>query len=124
MIAEPTVTCPKCHTEIKLTETLAAPLIEATRWEYEQRLAQKDTDIAKREQTVREREAVLAREKELVDQWRIAGHRRQNTSRNRRTGHQDARRLDRADMKITEVSRWADCRPKRRILVAANKKDF
>jgi type III restriction enzyme len=31
---EPTITCPKCKNEIKLNESLAAPLIEATHREY------------------------------------------------------------------------------------------
>ena len=38
---EPTITCPKCKTEIKLTESLAAPLIESIRREYDKRLARK-----------------------------------------------------------------------------------
>ena len=50
---EPIITCPKCKAEIKLNESLAAPLIEATRKEYEQQLAQKDTDFAKREEALR-----------------------------------------------------------------------
>ena len=36
-----TFTCPTCKTEIKLTESLAAPLIESTRRQFEQQLAQK-----------------------------------------------------------------------------------
>ena len=32
-MTEPTITCPKCKEEIKLTESLAAPLIAATRHE-------------------------------------------------------------------------------------------
>ena len=48
-MTEPTITCPNCKTEIKLTESLAAPLIEATRRGFEQRLAQKDADVVKRE---------------------------------------------------------------------------
>ena len=48
-MTEPTITCPKCKTEIKLTESLAAPLIESTRKQFEQQLAQKDNDIARRE---------------------------------------------------------------------------
>ena len=32
---DPTITCPKCKTEIKLTESLAAPLIESTRLQYQ-----------------------------------------------------------------------------------------
>jgi hypothetical protein len=30
-MSEPTITCPNCKSEIKLTESLAAPLIDATR---------------------------------------------------------------------------------------------
>jgi len=43
-MTEPTIICPNCKTEIKLTESLAAPLIEATRKQYEEQLAQKDSD--------------------------------------------------------------------------------
>jgi len=54
---EPTIICPSCKTEIKLNESLAAPLIEATRQQYEQKIAQKEADVAKRE-------AALAKAKE------------------------------------------------------------
>jgi hypothetical protein len=67
-MAEPTVVCPQCKTEIKLTESLAAPLLESIRRDYEQRLTQKDTDIAKREKTLHEREAVLQKQKESMDE--------------------------------------------------------
>ena len=40
-MTEPTITCPACKAEIKLTESLAAPLIESTRRQFEQQLAQK-----------------------------------------------------------------------------------
>ncbi len=55
-MSEPTITCPNCQTEIRLTESLAAPLIAATRKQYEQQLSQKDADIAKREQGIVEQE--------------------------------------------------------------------
>ncbi|RMH05091.1 MAG: DUF2130 domain-containing protein [Nitrospirae bacterium] len=58
-MSEPTVICPNCKTPIKLTESLAAPLLEATRREYEQRLAQKEAETAQREASVREREEAL-----------------------------------------------------------------
>lgn len=63
-MTEPTITCPSCKSEIKLTESLAAPLIAATRKQYEQQLAQKDNDIAKRE------EAMLAKEKQIAEEKR------------------------------------------------------
>src|SRR3990167_7461494 len=66
-MTEPMITCPKCKAEIKLTESLAAPIIESTRREYEKRLAQKDADFAKRETSLHEREEVLAKAKETID---------------------------------------------------------
>ena len=44
-MAEPTITCPQCKNEIKLTESLAAPLLESVKREYEQRLSQKDANM-------------------------------------------------------------------------------
>jgi hypothetical protein len=66
-MAEPTVVCPQCKSEIKLTESLAAPLLESIRRDYEKRLTQKDADIAKREKTLHEREASLHKQKESLD---------------------------------------------------------
>lgn len=66
-MTEPTITCPNCKTEIKLTESLAAPLIESTRQQFEQRLAQKDSEIHQREQAMRDREKQLAEEKRKLD---------------------------------------------------------
>jgi len=65
---EPTIICPNCKTEIKLTESLAAPLIESTRKQFEQQLAQKDSDIAQREQAMREKEKQLANAKNKLDE--------------------------------------------------------
>jgi hypothetical protein len=67
-MAEPTVVCPQCKTEIKLTESLAAPLLESIRRDYEQRLTQKDADMAKREKALHEREAILQKQKESMDE--------------------------------------------------------
>lgn len=64
---EPTIICPKCKNEIKLTESLAAPLIESTRRDFEQRLAQKDLDVAGREKAIREREEALSKAKDALE---------------------------------------------------------
>ena len=66
-MAEPTIICPKCKNEIKLTESLAAPLIESTRLDFEKRLAQKDLDVAGREKSIQEREAALSKEKDSLE---------------------------------------------------------
>jgi len=67
-MTEPTIICPNCKTEIKLTESLAAPLIEATRRQYEEKLAQKDADIAAREKAAREKEKELAEARARLDE--------------------------------------------------------
>ena len=65
---DPTITCPNCKTEIKLTESLAAPLIESTRKQYEQRIADKDTEVAKREAAIRDQQTALAKARESIDE--------------------------------------------------------
>ncbi|MDT8387853.1 MAG: DUF2130 domain-containing protein [Thiogranum sp.] len=67
-MTEPTIYCPNCNTEIKLTESLAAPLIAATRKQFEQQLAQKDSDVAQREQALREQAKQLAEAKGKLDE--------------------------------------------------------
>jgi hypothetical protein len=67
-MAEPTVVCPQCRTEIKLTESLAAPLLESVRRDYEQRLSQKDADISKREKLLNERAESVEKAKQNLDQ--------------------------------------------------------
>lgn len=47
--SDPTITCPHCKTEVRLTESLAAPLVEATRAQYETKLQAERAAIAKAE---------------------------------------------------------------------------
>lgn len=61
MTIDATIICPSCQTEIKLTESLAAPLIAATKREYERKIADKDAALDKRE-------AELRRQQEAVKQ--------------------------------------------------------
>jgi hypothetical protein len=56
---EPSIVCPNCRTEIKLTETLAAPLIEAAKRDSEAKLRQKEAEIAKREAAVRSKQEAM-----------------------------------------------------------------
>ena len=66
-MAEPTIVCPQCKIEIMLTESLAAPLLASIRRDYEQRLAQKDLDIAKRERAMEARAQSLDKAKAEID---------------------------------------------------------
>lgn len=72
-MTDPTIICPNCHTEIKLNESLAAPLIAATRQQFEEQLAQKDTDIAKCEQAMRDKEKQLVEDKREEQIERVMG---------------------------------------------------
>ena len=47
--SDPTITCPHCKTEVRLTESLAAPIVEATRAQYEAKLQAERSVIAKAE---------------------------------------------------------------------------
>ncbi len=67
-MTEPTIICPSCKTEIRLTESLAAPLIEATRKKFELKLSAMDHEIAQREQAVRDKEKKLGEEKRTLEQ--------------------------------------------------------
>ena len=65
---EPTIICPKCKTEILLTESLAAPLVEATRQQFEEKLSKKDDEIALREQVLRDKEKQVSEAKRGLEQ--------------------------------------------------------
>ena len=64
LVAQPTAACPNCGTPVPLTEALAAPLLEATRAEYENKLRAQRDDFQKQQQEIgrRERAAEEARE--------------------------------------------------------------
>jgi hypothetical protein len=76
-MVEPVIECPYCHKEIKLTESLAAPLVEATRQEFEKKLNEKNTEVARREAQVREQEQSLAAAKQQIEVEIAEGVRRE-----------------------------------------------
>lgn len=66
-MTEPTIICPHCNTEIRLTESLAAPLVAATRLRYEQQLARKDEEAVAREENLRAREKQITEARQTLD---------------------------------------------------------
>jgi hypothetical protein len=66
-MSEPQITCPHCRTEIKLTESLAAPLIAETRKVFEAQLARKELDFGKREASLRQSQQDVTRAREAID---------------------------------------------------------
>lgn len=103
-MAEPTVICPQCKTEIKLTESLAAPLLADIKHQFEQRLAQKDADMAKREQTLTEHAEAIEKAKANLDQ-QIAAKLQQERARISAEEQQKAKLLLGNDLnqKIKEI---------------------
>lgn len=67
-MTEPTITCPNCGREIKLTESLAAPLIKATRKQFEEKIAEKEADVAKREGQIRAQQKSLEDAQKAIDE--------------------------------------------------------
>ncbi|WP_334146238.1 DUF2130 domain-containing protein [Hyphomicrobium sp.] len=65
---EPVIHCPSCRSEIKLTESLAAPLIEATRRQYQDILASKESQVAIREAAICAKESELEKAKTAIDE--------------------------------------------------------
>lgn len=66
-MTEPTIVCPNCKTEIKLTESLAAPLVEATRKQYERLLAEKDDAINSKQKDILQKEENLVKDREVLE---------------------------------------------------------
>lgn len=67
-MSEPTIICPACKSEIKLTESLAAPLIESTKKQYQEQLEKKDLEIAGREEAIRQKENNLKEAQRHMDE--------------------------------------------------------
>lgn len=67
-MSQPTINCPKCNTEVKLTESLAAPLLQSLRYEYEEKLTQKDKEIFTREQLIKNKEQQLKYEQDTLQE--------------------------------------------------------
>jgi hypothetical protein len=67
-VTDPQIICPKCSTEIKLTESLAAPLVAETRRQFEAQLAAKEADFSRREAQLRQTQNDLAKAREAIDE--------------------------------------------------------
>src|SRR6185312_14820496 len=64
---EPTFHCPNCDYEIRLTESLAAPLLAETRQRYQEQLADKDAEVARWSEELRHEREQLLKDRETLD---------------------------------------------------------
>jgi hypothetical protein len=67
LMTEPRIVCPKCKTSMKLTESLAAPLIAKARKQVQQQLAERERQFAKREVDLRNSQKAVSRARQAVD---------------------------------------------------------
>ncbi|GEC56673.1 MULTISPECIES: DUF2130 domain-containing protein [Bradyrhizobium] len=64
---EPTLRCPNCNHEIRLTESLAAPLLADTRQRFQEQLASKDAEVARKTEALQQEREKLQKDREQVE---------------------------------------------------------
>lgn len=77
---EPLLNCPNCNYEIRLTESLAAPLLAETRQRFQEQLANKDAEVARKAEELSQQREQLAKDRETLDdqvKQRLAAERSQ-----------------------------------------------
>ncbi|HLZ04288.1 MAG TPA: DUF2130 domain-containing protein [Bradyrhizobium sp.] len=65
---EPILHCPNCNHEIKLTESLAAPLLDKSRRQFQEQLAQKDAEVARQTDALRKEQQELTLARQQVEE--------------------------------------------------------
>lgn len=64
---EPTIVCPNCNTEIKLNESLAAPLIADAKRAFQEQLQAKELEMSQREHQLASQRSELEKEKLQIE---------------------------------------------------------
>lgn len=107
---EPTITCPKCSSEIKLTESLAAPLLEQAQKQFQRQLAAKEVEFARRSEELRTQQDEVARAREQIDELvatKLKGERSQIAASEARKAREAAalelENKDREKAELTEL---------------------
>ena len=66
-IHEPHIVCPKCSHQIALTESIAAPLLEAQRRGFQEKLDAREAEFTRRADELRQQQDELAKARESFD---------------------------------------------------------
>lgn len=64
---EPTLQCPNCNHEIRLTESLAAPLLAESRQRFQEQLASKDAEVARKTEALQQERERLQKDREQIE---------------------------------------------------------
>ena len=67
-VHEPHIPCPKCGHQIPLTESIAAPLLEAERRNFQTKLAAKEAEFARKADELRQKQEEVAKARANVDE--------------------------------------------------------
>lgn len=67
-VTDPQIICTNCGTEIKLTESLAAPIIAESRKRFEAQLAAREADFGRREARLKQTQDELVKAREAIDE--------------------------------------------------------
>src|SRR6201996_8235730 len=65
---EPHVVCPNCNHQIPLTESIAAPLLEAERRKFQEKLLERETEFARKSAELQKQQTDLAKAKEGLEE--------------------------------------------------------
>jgi hypothetical protein len=77
---EQIINCPHCNGEIELTQSLAAPLIEESRRRFQEQLASKDAEVARKTEALQQDREQLEKSREQIEdqvKQRLAAERSQ-----------------------------------------------
>lgn len=67
-VHEPNIVCPKCSHQIPLTESIAAPLLEAERKDFRQKLAAREAEFMRKADELRRQQDELTNARESVEE--------------------------------------------------------
>jgi hypothetical protein len=79
-VHEPHVVCPKCSNQIPLTESIAAPLLEAERKNFQQKLVAREAEFGRKADDLRRQQEDLCKAREGIEEQvrqRLAAERAQ-----------------------------------------------
>ncbi len=113
-VHEPHIVCPKCSHQIALTESIAAPLLEAQRRGFQEKLDARQAEFTRRADELRQRQDELAKARESFDDQvnrRLAVERKQVIATEaRKAREQVAGDLDAMRQRLAESEQLLEAR--------------
>ncbi|MET4485261.1 hypothetical protein [Bradyrhizobium sp. LA7.1] len=113
-VHEPHIVCPKCSNQIALTESIAAPLLEAQRRGFDEKLAAREAEFARKADEFRRQQEELSKARESIEdqiKQRVEAHRGQiAAAEGKRAREQVAGDLDAMKQRLAESEQLLEVR--------------